>query len=130
MILQLVLSLFSAAILFYGAKSIFLRMHNARKAEELGAGHALEYQPSDFLGINPIRALLKANEEGKIPAELLKRFESMSKLEGRPVHVMRGQFLRAPFMLTRDPKAIQAILATQFKEFELGAIRLGTFGPL
>jgi hypothetical protein len=49
---------------------------------------------------------------------------------GRPVHTMEAQFLRVPLLNTKDPKIVQAILATQFKEFELGPIRFGTFSPL
>lgn len=32
--------------------------------------------------------------------------------------------------VTVDPKNIQALLATQFKDFELGPIRRGSFAPL
>jgi hypothetical protein len=32
--------------------------------------------------------------------------------------------------VTVDPKNVQAMLATQFKDFELGPLRRGTFGPV
>ena len=31
--------------------------------------------------------------------------------------------------VTADPKNVQAILATQFNDFELGPLRFGAFGP-
>ncbi|KIW01583.1 uncharacterized protein PV09_07056 [Verruconis gallopava] len=103
---------------------------NARKARQLGCKPAPTFPSPDPLGIIPVANLFKANSTGYLPQHVLERFDTVSRQEGRPVHTFVAQLLRLPLYVTRDPKNIQAILATQFKDFELGPIRHGTFSPL
>jgi hypothetical protein len=39
-------------------------------------------------------------------------------------------FLGSKALVTNDPKNVQAVLATQFQDFELGEVRRGNFGAL
>lgn len=126
----LLLSLVSAFVLYKTAFFLARRFSNAKKAKQLGCLPAPVYPSPDPLGIKPVMDIIKSNTVGKLPEHLIWRFDNSSRKEGRPVYTFYGQFLRAPFFNTMDPKNIQALLATQFKDFELGAIRLGTFGPL
>lgn len=120
----------SAYLLYKLARFLITYASNARKASQLGCKPAPEFPSPDPLGIVPVMNIIKANNVGKLPTHMLDRFHTVSRKEGRPVYTMHTQFLRLPFFVTRDPKVIQALLATQFKDFELGPIRLGTFGPL
>jgi hypothetical protein len=126
----LFLSLVSSYLLYRIARFVLAYLSNARKAKNLGCLPAPEFPSPDPLGIVPVMNIIKANDAGKLPEHIIERFEKSSKKEGRPVHTMHTQFLRLGLFNTKDPKIVQAILATQFKDFELGPIRLGTFGPL
>ena len=129
-ILTVILSLVSAYLFYHVAKFVVGSLSNRRKARQWGCKPAPQFPSPDPLGIMPIKDIIKANEKGKLCEHLVERFDKVSKKEGRSVHTMHTQFLRVPAYQTRDPKIIQAILATQFKDFQFGVIRLGTFGPL
>lgn len=119
------------AFLFYKlATSIATRFSNARKAKQLGCKPAPSFPSPDPLGIVPMINIINANNKGKLPEHIIARFDKVSKQEGRPVHTIEAQLLRVPQFNSKDPKIVQAILATQFKDFELGPIRYGTFSPL
>ena len=129
-LVSVLLSLVSALAFYYVSRFVFATVSSRRKARQLGCKPAVEFPSADPLGIIPVMDIIKANEKGKLCEHIIERFDKSSKKEGRTVHTMHTQFLRAPFYQTRDPKIIQAVLATQFKDFQLGDIRLGTFGPL
>jgi hypothetical protein len=119
-----------AFLLYKLASSLLTKFRNARAAKRLGCKPPPRFPSPDPLGIGPIVNIIKANNKGKLVEHIVERFRLVSKQEGRPVHTMEAQFLRVPLLNTKDPKIVQAILATQFKEFELGLIRFGTFSPL
>ena len=73
----------------------------------------------------------KAEKDGTVTEYFTSLFDRASEdAGGRPVHTMHASFMGTKFVLTRDPKNIQAILATQFKDFALGEVRHGVFHPL
>jgi hypothetical protein len=74
--------------------------------------------------------MMAAQKAGRFPAYLREREEVLSKSQNRPVHTMRLSILGNEAHFTSDPKNIQALLATQFKDFGLGSARIGNFGPL
>lgn len=73
---------------------------------------------------------MAAQKAGRFPAYLREREEVLSESQNRPVHTMRLSILGNEAHFTSDPKNIQALLATQFKDFGLGSARIGNFGPL
>ena len=81
--------------------------------------------PNDWpFGVNVIRAALKADATNKFPEFIDRR---LAKMQNR---THRFQLLGATGVSTVDPKNVQAVLATQFDDFQLGARRRGTFFPL
>lgn len=74
--------------------------------------------------------MMQAQKQGRFPAYLADREGILSESEHRPVHTMRFSILGNEAHFTSDPKNIQALLATQFKDFGLGSARIGNFGPL
>lgn len=48
----------------------------------------------------------------------------------RKVQTYETKILGDQVIFTSDPRNIQAMLATQFKDFELGQVRRGSFAPL
>jgi hypothetical protein len=117
-------------VLYKLAQHITTNIRHTRKARELGCKPPPTFPGLDFLGVTPLFELTRESKTGTELQWFMRVFERASEVHGRHVHTVQGQFLRIPLLITRDPKNVQALLATQFKDFELGATRLGTFGPL
>lgn len=65
-----------------------------------------------------------------MPQYLKERTEGICEREGRIHATFYQNLLGSPAVFTVDPKNIQTILATQFKDFGLGAARNNNFYPL
>ncbi|KAA8650482.1 hypothetical protein EYZ11_007663 [Aspergillus tanneri] len=125
------LFLISAAILI-GLNllwSIFTVLRHAQNARKLRCGSIPKY-PSDLLGISTLKEILQADKEKMIPPLLCRRVEKMSVREKRTVETFRLVQMGRNSIFTCDPKNIQALLTTQFKDFELGAPRKNTLHSL
>ena len=126
----LILCPLTALILYKLFTFIIAKYRYARIAKILGCKPAPVLPTGDPLGIRNIIRLVKSNNAGKLLQYLMERTEIVSKQEGRPVFTYETHIVRNWLIATCDPKNIQAVLATQFKDFELGPIRFGTFSPL
>lgn len=116
-------------ILYKGVSLLYIRRQHAIKSRKLDCEPAPLW-PATNLGISTIKQMMEAQKAGRFPAYLREREEVLSKSENRPVHTMRLSILGNKAHFTSDPKNIQALLATQFKDFGLGSARIGNFGPL
>lgn len=116
--------------LYLVASYVTRRHKQSAEARRLGCKTAPTYPSVDPLGINNVVKLIKSNNAGQLPEHIKSRFDDVSKIAGQPLFTFQGHVFRNWLYATCDPKNIQAILATQFKEFELGPIRFGTFSPL
>ena len=85
---------------------------------------------TDPLGIRNILDVFDAASKGKLLDLITRRQDIVSQREGRTVLTYQLQFLRNWWYVTTDPKNVQALLATQFSDFELGPVRFGTFSGL
>ena len=72
-------------------------------------------------GIDHLAALLKADRENRVPQKLLQ----ISLNTGHATFVQSVGGFEA--IVTSDPKNVQAVLALQFKDFELGSLRRKNF---
>jgi hypothetical protein len=122
---------FLACFVVYQIASIIVsnRRHAAR-ARVLDCKMPPRIPCPDPFGINNIRRLLKSDREKRMPEYLIERTEEVSHLEGRNVSTMVQSLLGKDGFFTVEPKNIQAILATQFKDFGLGDARNNNFKPL
>ncbi|KAL5343864.1 hypothetical protein BJX70DRAFT_393287 [Aspergillus crustosus] len=84
---------------------------HAQRARNWGFGPLPRY-PTDILGLGTLREALRADKDGTIPVLLQRRVEEVSTREGRPV------------------TTFAAMLATKFKDFELGSGRWHTLYPM
>ncbi|KAB2576243.1 Cytochrome P450 52A9 [Lasiodiplodia theobromae] len=120
-----------AAYFIYSAIThIATSRRRARKARELGCKPVPRLNLNDPLGINNVRMLLKADKEKRLPEYSEERMALISEREGRRVTTLKNTIAMEESFFTIEPKNIQAILATQFKDFELGERRNGNFKPL
>lgn len=75
-------------------------------------------------GIDHIARLLRADRKGQVPTEYLKIYKEQKD------HTYEQTILGTKQIMTIDPLNIQAILAIQFHDFEIGSIRRDNFAPL
>jgi hypothetical protein len=129
-VVRLLLFPLVAFVLYKVVSSITTRFRHAAAAKKYDCRPAPTLPSPDPLGIINIVRLVQSNNAGKLPDFIMGRTETMSKQEGRPVFTFQTHIARNWLFFTCDPKNIQALLATQFKDFELGPIRFGTFSPL
>lgn len=84
---------------------------------------------ADPLGLWEVRLLLSAAREGKLLHMISHWKDMMSEMTGRPINTFQGR-TGSRFWMTSDPKNIQALLATNFQDFDLGPTRRSIFSPL
>ncbi|KAL4865155.1 hypothetical protein BDV12DRAFT_211224 [Aspergillus spectabilis] len=102
---------------------------HAQRARSWGCAPPPRY-PTDILGIKTLREALAADKEGKIPILLQRRREEVSNREKRPVFTFLLRQMGRDNIFTCDPVNVQAMLATKFKDFELGSMRRYTLYPM
>ena len=66
-----------------------------------------------------------ADKAQQFPDMLIKRQDYMSEQTGRVCATQKSYMLGQEVHFTSDPKNIQALLATQFSDFDLGPARRG-----
>jgi cytochrome P450 len=76
------------------------------------------------LGIDLIQRALKSDRGQYFPVDQIRKFEEIG------AETYQYTTLGQNIISTRDPKNIQALLATQFDDFGLGPFRRGNFMPL
>ena len=105
-------------------RHVLRERHYAQEASRLGCEPAVRQPNAWPLGINHVRDGLVADRSRTFPDYAVRRYASC----GNRTH--EYTILASTGYLTCDPRNIQAILATQFKEFALGEYRLGILRPL
>lgn len=124
-------ALLGAFILYKLLSVIALRFKHASLAKRLQCKSVPNFHRGPLpLGLSNIQEMLKARTDGVFPMLQKNRCEMLGEREGKPLFTMEMYVLGGRVLWTCDPKNIQAILATQFKEFELGPVRRGTFNEL
>ncbi|KAJ5612017.1 Cytochrome P450 E-class CYP52 [Penicillium lagena] len=124
------LSFAAAALALHVIRLLFTSWQRSRQVKSLGCGAVPRYPYKDPLGISNLLQLLAADRDHAIPELAAKRMEVMSNLENRYVSTFILRNLGRDNLFTADPKNIQAVLATQFKDFGLGAARHTSLHPL
>ncbi|KAF2470455.1 cytochrome P450 [Lindgomyces ingoldianus] len=104
--------------------------HHRKRERELGCKRPPLIKGRDPIGIENIRRLLKADRECRMPQYLKERTEAVCEKEGKQLSTFYQNLLGSGAIFTVDPKNIQTVLATQFKDFGLGDARNHNFRPL
>lgn len=113
-----------AAVVLYSLYKFFVLVHDRRQSARLGCLPGYRQKNRLPFGIDQLRRFYKADKERRVPDEYVDMFEE----EGR--HTFQTSMLGMVFVQTSEPKNIQAMLAKQFRDFELGELRRKTFFPL
>ncbi|KAK7545388.1 cytochrome P450 71A23 [Phyllosticta citricarpa] len=94
------------------------RLRIARKAKARGC-LPVPVEPTKWpLGIDMVLAGLRADREQRTPDFIVARFNAMG-----PRYTWRLRILGTENFITAEPKNVQAVLATQFGDFIMGAAR-------
>ncbi|KAJ5177047.1 uncharacterized protein N7482_002924 [Penicillium canariense] len=110
--------------------SIYSTWHHAQKASRIGCGEVPLYSSQDPFGISTLLETLDAAREKLLPQLAERRMTFLSRKHDRYVSTFRMCQAGRENMFTADPKNIQAMLATQFKDFGLGDMRRNVANPV
>lgn len=99
-----------------------------RKATALGCKSVPFWRARDVLGITWSLTMVKAMKENRLSQQFDSMFKEVQEREGRECTTFQA-FLPPGqrFFFTSDPRNMQAVLATQFKDFQLPLSRLAAF---
>ena len=114
------------AYTLYSLVSSFVsnRQH-ARRAKELGCLPP-PLRPYKYpLGIDTTRAVIQADKNHTVPSHFFEIYHDVGEKA-----TWFQNALGTMMYFTCDPKNIQAVLATQFQDFEIGAQRRVNFFPM
>ncbi|KAF2641585.1 cytochrome P450 52A12 [Massarina eburnea CBS 473.64] len=113
-------------IVEYGLEE--LRHH--RNAKCLGCEPVYKMPNPDGMGITLLFQLLNSNRQFNFPETSKKRLFRQWEKEGRAIPTVGHTVFGLKVIHTVDPKNVQAVLATKFKDFGLGELRYKIFNPL
>ncbi|KAJ5502300.1 Cytochrome P450 E-class CYP52 [Penicillium fimorum] len=130
MALSFILGFAAAALVLQVIRVAFNSWQHSRNAKRLGCGSLPMYPGKDPFGIDNLRQSLLADKAKLIPELAEKRFKVIGDQEKRIVTTHCFRNLGRTHISTVDPKNVQAILATQFKDFDLGPVRQISMHPL
>lgn len=125
-----ILGFAAAALVLHIIRLLFISWQQLRKAKSLGCGAVPLYPCKDPLGIGNLKQSLAADRENTLPELATDRVTVISEKENRYVTTFILRNLGRNNVFTIDPQNVQALLATQFKDFELGAARRVSLHPL
>jgi hypothetical protein len=125
-----VLGFAAAAVVLQVIRMVLASWQHSRKARELGCGSLPLFPCKDPIGIDTLKQSLAADKAKLLPELSSRRVGIVSEQEGRYVTTYVLRNLGRNLVFTIDPKNIQAVLATQFKDFELGEVRRHSMHPL
>jgi hypothetical protein len=122
--LAVILGILSTSVVYYVVASILAARYHARRARELGCQPAFERPYRLPLALDRTWEIFQADRENVVPSYLHDIYKDVR----RPT--WEQNFLGTKAYVTTDPKNIQAVLATQFNDFEIGGTRRGNFLPM
>lgn len=111
-------------IIYLVVAGLLTSRRNAIKACELKCEAPPAQKNRWPLGIDQIVRAIKADQVKQFPVDMIKRTEDVGAL------TYSWTLFGSQNFTTADEKNIQAILATQFADFDLGPMRRGNFWPL
>jgi hypothetical protein len=116
--------LISAFVVYVFANSYLTNHRHARRAGALGCKPP-RWRPYRWpLGTDMLWSMIQADKAQVLPDEFVRVANELG------VSTWEQSLFGDPSFVTTDPKNIQAILATQFSDFEIGEVRRKNFFPL
>ncbi|KAJ5569832.1 uncharacterized protein N7459_009262 [Penicillium hispanicum] len=130
MALTFILGFAAAAAALQIIRMVLGSWQASRQAHKLGCQNVPMYPCKDPFGIDSVKQSLAADRAKLIPELAERRVRIVSEQENRYVTTFTLRNLGRDLIITIDPKNVQTVLATKFKDFELGNIRRSSVHPL
>ncbi|PYH93210.1 cytochrome P450 [Aspergillus ellipticus CBS 707.79] len=102
--------------------SLLERWQHAQNARKWNC-QPIAFYPGDILGVNTLKEALRHDKDRELPMVTRRRIDAMSAQQNRYTTTFQFRQLGTDVIVSCEPKNVQAVLATQFKDFELGAAR-------
>jgi cytochrome P450 len=112
-----------AYVIYFIVARIIRERRYASKAASLGCKPCPSIPNSMPFGIDRVLEAIKADKAQQFPEFMTKRCEVEGQTHEYTLVGTHG-------FMTNDPKNIQALLATQFQDYDLGPLRRGNFSAL
>ena len=110
---------------------VFAHLRQAAKAKSLGCQIAPLFRPWDVFGVANFKIEINGMKTNRLSYAFLDRKNEMSAKIGRDCKTFRIKYPPGEtWFYTFDPKNLQAVLATQFHDFQQPAARVGAFEAL
>lgn len=117
-------------VLYKVVAYILTELHYRKEAKRLGCEPAYSWKFLDFQGIRNVLKILAADKQSRIPDYFKGRVDDACAEEGRTITAFAVTMMGSHTIFTTNPKNVQAVLATQFKDFGLGERRNVVFSEL
>ncbi|KAF2129778.1 cytochrome P450 52A12 [Dothidotthia symphoricarpi CBS 119687] len=128
--LLLALWAFVSFVIYKAVSSIVASRRHANAARQLGCEPPHRLKCVDPVGFQNVAKILKADKECRMPAYFKSCIDEISAEKGRLTTTIEQKIMGSTCFFTIEPKNIQAVLATQFKDFGMGHVRNSNFGAL
>ncbi|PWY68686.1 cytochrome P450 [Aspergillus heteromorphus CBS 117.55] len=102
--------------------TLLQRWQHAQNARKWNC-RPIPHYPGDIVGINTLQEALQHDKDRELPLVTRRRIETMTARQKRYSPTYQFRQLGTDIIVSCEPKNVQAVLATQFKDFELGAAR-------
>lgn len=122
---QLAATVLLISLLVYVVRLVLLEIFHARRATRLGCKPAYIRPYRWPLGLDILKRYINAANAQVLQNDDLDLYKELGSRS-----TWYQNILGTWHYYTMEPKNIQAILATQFKDFELGPLRRGALGPV
>jgi hypothetical protein len=110
---------------------VVAHVKQAAKAKSFGCQPAPLFRPWDVLGVHNFKTELNGMRTNRLSSTFSDRKKELSAKIGRDCKTFRIRYPPGEtWSYTFDPKNLQAVLATQFQDFQLPVARVGAFEPL
>lgn len=117
--------LLATYIVYSSVSSFISNRRYARQARKLGCLPPFRRTHKYPLAFDLMQEVIQADRSNTVPTHFLEVYHSL----GNVATWVQNVFGSTAYF-TSDPKNIQAVLATQFRDFEIGPQRRGGFFPL
>ena len=122
---------FLAAFILYQIASFTTSELRYRKNARLNnCERAPPLRLDDPLGVKAILDTAKADKERRLVMWFKEMMEAANKRDSFVHNTRQSRIANLSFVITIDPENVKAVLATKFKDYWFGPVRVGSFTPL
>lgn len=127
----LLLILLPAVAAIFTIHCIVTYVRQAAKAKSFGCQPAVLFRPWDVFGVQNFKIEMNGMKTNRLSYAFSDRKNEMSAKIGRDCKTFRIKYPPGEtWFYTFDPRNLQAVLATQFRDFQQPAARVGAFEAL